>query len=54
MIAGVIMLTLCMAATITVTQGQGELPFEISLVTISGTIGECPSDDNRQASHDLL
>ena len=52
MIVGVIMLTLCMAATI--TQGQVELPFEISLMTISGTIGECPSDDNRQASHDLL
>ena len=52
MIVSVIMLALCMVAT--VTQGQGELPVKISLVTIPGTIGECPSDDNRQAFRDLI
>ena len=52
MIVGVIMFTLCIMAT--VTQGQGELPVEISPMTIPSTIGECPSDDNRQASRDLL
>ena len=52
MIVGVITFTLCIMAT--VTQGQGELPVEISPMTIPSTIGECPSDDNRQASRDLL
>ena len=42
-------LALCLAAT--VMQGQGELPVEISPVTIPGTSGEC---ENRQASHNLL
>ena len=52
MIVCVIMLTLCKLAT--AVQVQGELPFELSPVTIPGTIGQCPSDDNRQASRNLL
>ena len=47
-----ITLALCLAAT--VVQGQGELPVEISPVTIPGTAGECPSDDSRQISRNLL
>ena len=47
-----ITLALCLAAT--VVQGQEELPVEISPVTIPGTIGECPSDDSRQTSRNLL
>ena len=43
---------LCMVAA--VTQGQQDLPVEVSPVTIPGTIGECPSEDSRQASHNLL
>lgn len=42
----VTVLAFCMAAT--VVQGQGEFPIGISPVTIPGTTGECPSDDNRQ------
>ena len=48
----VIIFSLCIVTA--VIQRQGELPVEISPVTISGTIGECPSDDNRQASRNLL
>ena len=45
---------LCTVAT--VSQEKGGLPVKISTVTIPGTctIDECPSDDNRQASRDLL
>ena len=48
----VIIFSLCIVTA--VMQRQGELPVEISPVTIPGTIGECPSDDNRQASRNLL
>ena len=43
---------LCMM--ITTTKGQQQLPVEISLVTIPGTIGECPPDDSRQESRSFL
>ena len=54
MIVSVILLGFCTVAT--VIEGQRELPVEISPVTISqpGTAGECPSDDNRQTSRNLL
>lgn len=52
MIVNMILLGLCMIAT--VIEGQRELPVEISPVTIPGTVGECPSDDSRQTSHNLL
>ena len=52
MVICVTTLILCMVAT--VIQGQGELPVEISPVVIPGTIGECPSDDSRQATRNLL
>ena len=48
----VIALVLSMVAAM--VQGQGDLPVEISPVTIPGTIGECPSEDSRQASRNLL
>ena len=48
----VIAFMLCTVTTM--TQGQGELPIEISPVKISGTSGECPSDDNRQESRSFL
>ena len=48
----VIAFMLCTVTT--TTQGQGELPIEISPVIISGTGGECPSDDNQQESRSFL
>ena len=46
----VMTLTLCMVATAI----QGELPANVSPVMIPGTVGECPSDDSRQTSRNLL
>ena len=43
---------LCMVTT--TTKGQQELPIEISPVIVSGTIGECSSDDSRQESRSFL
>ena len=48
----VIAFMLCTVTTMTL--GQGEIPIEISPVTISGTSGECPSDDIRQESRSFL
>ena len=43
--------TLCIVVTVV----QGQLPqSKISPVTIPGYIGECPSEDSRQASHNLI
>ena len=36
------------------TMVQGQLPVKISPVTIPGNNGECPSDDSRQATRNLL
>ena len=52
MIISVILLGLYIAAT--AIEGQGELPVEISPVTITGTNGRCPSDDSRQEVRDVL
>ena len=38
-----------MIATV-IQQGREQFPVRISLVTIPGTVYECPSDDNRQDS----
>ena len=46
----VMTLTLCMVATAI----QGELPVNVYPVMIPGTVGECPSDDSRQTSRNLL
>ena len=40
--------------TIMTTMVQGQLPVKISPVTIAGNNGECPSDDSRQATRNLL
>jgi hypothetical protein len=48
----VIAFMLCTVTT--TTQGQGELPVEISPVKIPSTSGECPSDDIRQESRSFL
>ena len=50
------MIIFILCTTATVSQEHGKVPAKISTVTIPGTftIDECPSDDNRQASLDLL
>ena len=53
MIVGAILLTLYIMLA-TVTLGQREPSVEVSPVTILGTIGDCPSDNIRQASFSFL
>ena len=49
----VMILPFCMVAT-AIQLGQGEFPVGISPLTIPSTIGECPADDSRQDSRNLL